>query len=199
MSNALISALEKRRSIYAIGKNVTASPDHIEQLIKQAVRQSPSSFNSQSTRAVILFGSQHDKLWDIVTDALRAIVPADQFGPTEKKIATFKAGFGTVLYFEDQSVVKGLQEKFALYAQHFPVWSEHAAGMAQLAVWTALANEGIGASLQHYIPLIDEAVRKTWNLPESWLMRAQMPFGSIEAPAGEKTFIDDAERFRVFK
>lgn len=199
MSNALISALEKRRSIYAIGKNVTASPDHIEQLIKQAVRQSPSAFNSQSTRAVILFGSQHDKLWDIVTDALRAIVPADQFGPTEKKIATFKAGFGTVLYFEDQSVVKGLQEKFALYAQHFPVWSEHAAGMAQLAVWTALANEGIGASLQHYIPLIDEAVRKTWNLPESWLMRAQMPFGSIEAPAGEKTFIDDAERFRVFK
>lgn len=199
MSNALISALEKRRSIYAIGKNVTASPDHIEQLIKQAVRQSPSAFNSQSTRAVILFGSQHDKLWDIVTDALRAIVPADQFGPTEKKIATFKAGFGTVLYFEDQNVVKGLQEKFALYAQHFPVWSEHAAGMAQLAVWTALANEGIGASLQHYIPLIDEAVRKTWNLPESWLMRAQMPFGSIEAPAGEKTFIDDAERFRVFK
>lgn len=28
--------------------------------------------------------------------------------------------------------------------------------------------------------------------------RAQMPFGSNEAPFGEKTFIDDAERFRVF-
>jgi hypothetical protein len=26
-----------------------------------------------------------------------------------------------------------------------------------------------------------------------------MPFGSIKQPAGEKTFIDDATRFRVFK
>jgi len=40
--------------------------------------------------------------------------------------------------------------------------------------------------LQHYNPLIDEAVAKEWNLPESWKLRGQLVFGSIEAPAGKK-------------
>jgi predicted oxidoreductase (fatty acid repression mutant protein) len=104
----------------------------------------------------------------------------------------------TVLFFEDQNVVKGLQENFALYADNFPVWSEQAGGMAQLSVWSALANAGIGASLQHYNPLIDAEVAKTWNIPASWKLRAQMPFGSNEQPFGEKAFMDDADRFKVF-
>jgi len=35
-------------------------------------------------------------------------------------------------------------------------------------------------------------------LPASWKLRAMMPFGSHEAPFGEKGFMDDAERFRIF-
>ena len=35
-----------------------------------------------------------------------------------------------------------------------------AAGMLQLAVWTALAEKGLGASLQHYNPLIDDGGRR---------------------------------------
>ncbi|MCV5410491.1 nitroreductase, partial [Escherichia coli] len=76
---------------------------------------------------------------------------------------SFRAGFGTVLFFEDTDVIKDLQQKFALYADNFPIWSEHATGIAQFAVWTTLAQEKVGASLQHYNPLIDEAVRKEWN------------------------------------
>jgi predicted oxidoreductase (fatty acid repression mutant protein) len=78
------------------------------------------------------------------------------------------------------------------------VWSEQASGMAQFAVWAALADAGIGASLQHYNPLIDAAVAARWDIPSSWKLRAQMPFGSNEKPFGEKTFIGDAERFKVF-
>ena len=70
-------------------------------------------------------------------------------------------------------------------------------GMAQLSVWTALANAGVGASLQHYNPLIDAAVAREWNIPAFWKLRAKMPFGSNEAGFGEKAFMDDAERFRV--
>jgi predicted oxidoreductase (fatty acid repression mutant protein) len=103
-----------------------------------------------------------------------------------------------VLFYEDQDVVKGLQEKFALYADNFPIWSEQASGMAQFAVWTALANANIGASLQHYNPLIETKVAARWNIPAAWKLRAQMPFGSNEKPVGEKTFIDDAARFKVF-
>jgi uncharacterized protein len=139
-------------------------------------------------------------VWDMAKDALRKTLPAEAYANSEKKInGSFVSGVGTVLFFEDQNVVRAHQEKFALYADNFPVWSEQAGGMAQLSVWATLANAGIGASLQHYNPLIDEAVAKEWNIPASWKLRAQMPFGSSEAPFNEKAFMDDAERFRVHR
>jgi predicted oxidoreductase (fatty acid repression mutant protein) len=126
-------------------------------------------------------------------------VPEAAWEGTAKKLASFQAGFGTALFFEDQDVVKDLQEKFPLYAENFPVWSEQSTGIATVNTWTALAELGLGANLQHYNPLIDEAVAKEWDLPESWKLRGQLVFGSIEAPAGEKTFMDDADRFIVAK
>ena len=197
MNNPVIQSLRKRRSQYSLGREVKQSQAEIEALVKEAIRLSPSSFNSQSSRAVILFGAQSERFWELVRESLRPLVPAEAFGGTEQKLASFAAGVGTVLFYEDQDVVKGLQEQFALYADNFPVWSEQSSGIAQVAVWTALSEAGIGASLQHYNPVVDEAARREWNLPASWKLRAQMPFGSNEAPFGEKTFMDDAERFRV--
>ena len=57
----------------------------------------------------------------------------------------------------------------------------------------------MGASLQHYNPLIDDEVKKTFNLPLEWRLVAQMPFGSITKPAGEKSFLPIEERVRVYK
>lgn len=198
MSNSYIGALKQRRTQYALGKALPLSKEATAELIKEAIKHSPSSFNSQSSRAVILFGAESDKLWNIAKEELRKIVPADSFGDTEAKINSFAAGAGTVLFFEDQDVIKGLQENFALYADNFPIWSEQASGMAQLSVWSALANENIGASLQHYNPLIDAEVAKVFGVPSSWKLRAQMPFGSNEQAFGDKAFMDDAERFKVF-
>ncbi len=197
MTNPFIETARRRRSQYSLGKTLPISQDEVTALIQEAVKQSPSSFNSQSSRAVILYGSESLKFWEQVKTALREIVPADAFAATEGKINSFAAGAGTVLFYEDQEVVSDLQEKFPLYADNFPVWSEHSTGIAQFAVWTALAQVDIGASLQHYNPLPDAAAAAEWDLPASWRLRAQMPFGSHEAPIGEKTFIDDAIRFRV--
>lgn len=198
MTNPTITSLTKRRTQYALGRNVKLSNDEIETLIKDAIRLSPSSFNSQSSRAVILFGKESDRFWSIVTETLRAIVPADAFASTEAKMKSFAAGVGTVLFYEDQATVKGLQENFPLYAAAFPGFSEHSAGMAQLAVWTALANADIGASLQHYHPIIDEAVAKAFDVPATWALKAQMPFGSHEAGFNEKPFIADEGRFLTY-
>jgi len=197
MSNAFIDHLKTRRTQYALGRDVTLSKEALTTLIQDAIKHSPSSFNSQSSRALVLFGEENQKLWRLAVDEVRKVAPAEGFEKTEAKLASFAAGVGTVLYFEDQDVVKGLQEKFALYAEHFPVWSEQSSGMAQLAVWTALASVDVGASLQHYNPVIDQAVAREWNIPASWKLRAQMPFGSHGAPFGEKAFMSDAERFRV--
>lgn len=195
---AFLDHIKKRRSIYAIGKNVSLDQAEIENIIKEAVKHSPSSFNSQSSRVVILFGQSHDTFWHIVRETLRDLVSADAFEATNSKIDGFAAGYGTALFYEDQNVIKGMQEKFALYADNFPIWSEHASGIAQFATWTALAEHNIGASLQHYNPIIDEEVAQTFSIPSNWKLRAQLVFGSIEAPSGEKTFMDDAERFKTF-
>lgn len=198
MNNTLIEAIEKRRTQYALGRNITQAQEEIAALIEEAIKLSPSAFNSQSSRAVILFGQQSEKFWHIVMNELRIRVPADKFAPTEAKIKSFAAGVGTILFYEDQQIITSLQQQYPNYAEQFPVWSEQGSGIAQFAVWSALANAGIGASLQHYNPLPDAAAAKEWQIPESWKLRAMMPFGSNEAPFPEKSFIDDTERFKVF-
>lgn len=198
MNSQVISLYKKRRSQYALGKQLPISQEDTTQLIKHAMREAPSAFNAQSSRALILFGDHSQKFWELTKEELRKIVPAEGFAATEAKLNSFAAGAGTVLYFVDTDVVKGLQEQFALYADNFPVWAEQSNGMAQFAVWTALADAGVGASLQHYNPLVDEMVRKHWGVSGNWQLRAQMPFGSNEAVPGEKTFMEDEARFKVF-
>ena len=198
MNQQFINAIRKRRSHYSLGRNVNLSNDDIRALITDVMKNTPSAFHSQSSRAVILFGNESVEFWRLIELELRKLVPAENFKPTEDKMKSFAAGVGTILFFEDQDVVNQLQEQFPLYAENFPTWSEHANGMAQFSVWTALANANIGASLQHYNPFADATIAKRWNIPSNWLLRAQMPFGSIEGDAQEKTFIQDEERVKVF-
>ena len=199
MSATTLQAIaERRRSIYALNKTLPTSTDAINQIIEHALLHTPSSFNSQSTRLVVLHGAEHEQLWDIAIDELRKIVPADAFVATEAKLNMFKAGAGTVLFFEDMAVVKGLQEQFALYADNFPIWADHANAMMQYVIWTTLAAENIGANLQHYNPIIDEQVARTWGVPSDWKLRAQLVFGGITTPADAKTFAPVAERLKIF-
>jgi predicted oxidoreductase (fatty acid repression mutant protein) len=199
MSNQVVELLKKRRSQYALTKNLPLSESDIISIIKDAVKQSPSSFNSQSSRVIITFGERSNTIWEITKEALRNRLDEERFPATEARINSFAAGAGTILFYEDQNAVKNLQEQFPSYKDEFPVWSEQAAGMAQLAVWTALAEVNIGASLQHYNPLIDEALAKEFDVPSTWLLRAQMPFGGHGAEFNEKTYIDDEIRFKVFQ
>ena len=190
--------LKNRRSIYHLGRNFSLSNEELTALIKEAIKESPTAFNAQSTRAVILFGDAHEKLWEITEEALRPLTPAEAFPNTQNKLASFKNGYGTVLFFKDTDVVKGLQEQFELYADNFPDWSEQSNGIATANTWVALVDKGLGANLQHYNPVIDEAVAKEWNIPSNWKLRSQLVFGSPETPAGEKEYMNDADRFRVF-
>ena len=190
----------KRRSIYALGREVTQTPEALYDLVKSAVKQSPTSFNNQSVRAVVLMGDAHEKLWDITAQRLQQEVPDEAaYQQTLAKINhAFKAGFGTVLFYTDTDVVKMYEEQIPLYAENFYDWSEQGHGMAEYATWLALTEAGLGASLQHYNPLIDEAVAAAFDIPDNWRLRAQMPFGSIEAAASEKDMMSDAERFKFF-
>ncbi|RCW48703.1 MULTISPECIES: nitroreductase family protein [unclassified Halanaerobium] len=192
-------AIKNRRSIYGIGDEEIVSQENIEEIVKYAVKHVPSAFNSQSGRVILLFGEEHNKLWDICEDSLRKIVPEDKFASTEEKIDGFRSGYGTVLFFEEMEIVESLQEQFPTYADNFPVWSDQSSGMLQYVIWTALEKEGLGVSLQHYNELIVDEVKEEWDLPESWRMVAQMPFGNIIEGPGEKEFEPIEKRVKVFK
>ena len=188
-----------RRSFYAIGKEPVLSNEEIIKLVENAVKQAPSAFNSQGSRAVVLLGKEHDRLWDLTTETLRSIVPAENFASTEQKMKAFRGGYGTVLFFEDQPTVQGLQNQFPLYGDNFPVWSLQSSGMLQYLVWVALEAAGFGASLQHYNPLIDEKVEKAWNVPKTWKLLGQMPFGKPLAAPDAKTFLPISDRVKIYQ
>ncbi|MED4599237.1 nitroreductase family protein [Paenibacillus validus] len=194
-----LTAVRERRTIYGISQESPISDERIVEIIREAVKYTPSAFNSQSARVLVLLGEQHHKLWDLTKEILRGIVQADQFASTEQRINGFRSGHGTVLYFEDMTVIEGLQASFPSYSEHFPSWSQQSNGMLQFVIWTALENEGLGASVQHYNPLIDEKVKTSWIIPQSWKLIAQMPFGKPTAPAGEKEFKPLEERIKVSK
>ena len=48
MQTNVIDLLKKRRSVYNIGKKVEISDEDIATLVKEAVKESPTSFNSQT-------------------------------------------------------------------------------------------------------------------------------------------------------
>ena len=179
MERKFKEALAHRRSYYALSNKSLISDEEIENIVKFAVKNIPSAFNSQSTRMVLLLGVQHVKLWNIVKDTLRKIVPAEAFKTTENKIdKSFASGYGTVLFFEERKVVEGLQKSFPTYQEKFPLWSQQTSAMH---------------------PLIDEVVLKEWQLPETWELIAQMPFGVPLQEPGTKEFNPIEERVRIFK
>lgn len=197
-ADALFDIVKARRTYYGLNKDLTISPERVQEIVNQATLHTPSAFNSQSNRAVVLFGAEHERLWDLTTDVLRAIVPAESFQPTADKMAMFRAAAGTVLFFADNDVVEELQAQFAPYADKFPVFAAESLAMQQFLTWTALEAEGLGANLQHYNPLIDDGVREAWKVPSSWKLAAQLVFGGKAGEAGDKAFKPLEDRVKVF-
>jgi predicted oxidoreductase (fatty acid repression mutant protein) len=199
MSKDFLTAVAERRSHYSIGNNAVTKDEKIIELLEHASLHAPSAYNAQSTRVVLLLGKHHEKLWTILTDIMRAKLAPEKFPRTENKIKGFMAGYGTVLFFEDQEVVEDLIQKFPSYADNFKEWSLQGAGIMEYIVWTALESEGYGASLQHYNELIEKETAKEWGFPSSWRLNAQMPFGNITEKPSEKSFLPLEGRLKIFR
>ena len=183
-------SLQQRRSIYGLKKVLPVSIEEIKRLVTETTELVPDAFNMRSQSVVLALGAKQDALWDAIYDAFGGKV-------AREKIDGFKAGAGTVLYFIDTDVVKGLQDKFPLYATNFPIWAQQANGMLQISIWAGLRELGVGANIQHYNPVIDDAVKKLFALPESYQLIAQMPFGGIAREPEPKEKEDISKRVRI--
>lgn len=58
--------------------------------------------------------------------------------------------------------------------------------LIRISAWTALEEEGFGANLQHYNPLIDDKISSTWGVPQTWSLKAQLVIGKPTGQPGEK-------------
>ena len=186
----LIDNLKQRRTYYNLNKNLPVSKSEVKKVIEEITELIPDAFNMKSARVLVVMDKKQDELWDRIFDTFDGKVPRE-------KIDGFKAAAGTILYFYDEEVVGALQEKFPTYADNFPVWANQANGMLQINIWTGLRELGIGANLQHYNPVIDSLVQEMFEIPKSWKLIAQMPFGGIvtEPDPKEKENIADRVMF----
>ena len=186
----LIDNLKQRRTYYNINKTLPVSKSEVKKVIEEITELIPDAFNMKSARVLVVMDKKQDELWDRIFDTFEGKVPRE-------KIDGFKAAAGTILYFYDEEVVGALQEKFPTYADNFPVWANQANGMLQINIWTGLKELGIGANLQHYNPVIDSLVQEMFEIPKSWKLIAQMPFGGIvtEPDPKEKENIADRVMF----
>ncbi|OOQ84985.1 putative fatty acid repression mutant protein [Penicillium brasilianum] len=188
-ASSFIKGMKGRRSLYALTNESTISDDRIEELISEVIKHTPSPFNSQTARLLVLLKEEHERLWDVALEIATATVPAEQLEKLYKpRIAGFRAGYGTVLFYEDPSPLKPLEEKWPMLIDKFPEWSNHSSGMHQFALWTLLEAEGFGCNLQHYSPMIDARVSEQWKIPLDWSLKAQLVFGKPTGGPREKTF-----------
>ena len=171
-SKSIAEAIKERRSIRNLKKPENLTKEKVEEILKVAL-YTPSAFGMQSARMVVLTEDENKKFWELAKTEVKKTMPAGQdFRPTEDKLNGFAA--------------------------NFPVWAEQANGMLQYAVWLLLHTEGLAASLQHYNPLVDASVKQEWNIPDTWRLRAQMPFGLADETPGDRSFLDFGEVVKFY-
>ena len=197
--SAFLDLLEKRRSIYTIGTNSDYTKEEITERIRDVVKQVPTAFNSQTTRVVVLFDEAKDKFWDHIYDVQKDVLEGDVWEMMSGTITGSKNGIGTVLFFEDIDAVKQMPAQ----GIRGEAYKQNNNANAQYAVWLTLTEMDLGATLQHfnvgYEQGFDRGTKEMFDLPDSYEMLAQMPFGSIEQEAGEKDHIDTDEQVKVFE
>ncbi|KAJ5984412.1 Nitroreductase [Penicillium waksmanii] len=196
-------ATQKRRTIRALDSKTTVPDSTIVKLASAAILTVPSAFDNQSARLTVVFGDDHKKLWSITADALLAKIGEERWnGGTKDRIANFANAYGTILFWDDQSCATAMKENAPdIYKDKTDEWVQQSNGMHQYYLWTALEALGLGVNLQHYNPLIDAQVQKTWSVPSNWKLKAQMVFGVPKdgsAPGEKPQKLSLEQRLQVF-
>ena len=201
-SETYLTIAANRRSIHALTGESTISDERLQELVKQVLLSTPSAFNTQSTRIIILLKDQHKKLWDIVKAAILPHVAGnpERAAATEARLNGFHESYATILFYEDPSTFDHLLS-LTTYADKFEAWREQTSGMHQLALWVALEADGMGANVQHYNPLIDKEVLTAFpSINPNWKLITQMVIGKPAGkPLADRVQKPLEERFQVLQ
>ena len=98
----LFELVKERRSLYGLKGESPIPDDTIERIVQDTVLHVPSSFNTQTSRVVLLLKEEHKKVWDIAIDAMEGLVASGTLSEevfqnsTKPKLGSFRAAYGTV-------------------------------------------------------------------------------------------------------
>lgn len=185
-----LEAAKHRRTVYGL-KDTSPVPDsRIQEIITQVLSFTPSSYNTQPGRITLVLGEKHKQLWDVVIEHAEPVLKAAGPGVWEAmgpRFQGFKNGYGSVLFWDSGAAIKEAQGIHQAAAHMFNQFADHASGMAQILVWTALELEGFGANLQHMgaIPPVEAAIKKFLQVPDDYSLKANMNFGEEAQPHPE--------------
>lgn len=66
-TNDYLTAVKYRRTVYGLNDKAPVSDERILEIIREVALTSPSSYNTQPGRIVVLLGAAHKKLWDLIS------------------------------------------------------------------------------------------------------------------------------------
>ncbi len=93
---SFLKAIKMRRSILSLAKESPIADSRIVMMVNHAIKHAPSPFHLQSCRAIVLFGEEHEKLWDFGYETMKSTMPPLVFETCVAKIKGFRDAYGTV-------------------------------------------------------------------------------------------------------
>ncbi|SCU98997.1 LAME_0G01376g1_1 [Lachancea meyersii CBS 8951] len=181
-----LETLAARRTIYALKPELPANVElqNVRDAVQEIIKHTPTCFNSQGNRAVILTGESHKCVWDHVYKT----IPIEAY--KTRPLSARDEALGTVVFLVNDAKTKEMQEAFPAWSDLFPEFVAHSSGSAQISAWTALELLGFGAHLQHFNELVKDALPKD-TVKEEWKVQGQLVFGLPVTGPIEKSFMEN--------
>ncbi|KAL4893534.1 Nitroreductase-like protein [Aspergillus ambiguus] len=185
-----LEAAAHRRSVRGLAGTSKVSDERVQEIVSKVLSFAPSSYNTQPVRISLAFGEKHKELWSIILKVAEPVLNSinpdlwQKLGPI---FQSHKAAYGSVLFWERGQTTKEAAETHKATGHMFSEWGDHAQGIHQILVWTALDLEGVGANLQHMnaIPPIEAAIKKFAGVPEDYKLKAHLNYGDEQTARPE--------------
>lgn len=174
-SHSLWDLAHRRRSVRQV-LPVEIADETIERILEIA-RWTPSSYNSQPWHIVVV-RERLTELWDTIEAAgrqARAGRPVEHF---INRLNGYRGAGAVFFIFLDRAVVEE-QVRSTSYAsaQRVEGWALEAVGMLQYALWLAVVDAGLAASLHHF-DSEEEAICRFLEIPyPRYRLMGTMPVG----------------------
>lgn len=73
-AQTVVDLAKNRRTYYKLSADLPITKERVQEVVNELVLHCPTPYNAQATRVVILFGDEHKRLWQIVSEVMEPIL-----------------------------------------------------------------------------------------------------------------------------